>query len=235
MRASEKRINELCAKEVSDEDAKKIQLHEQSQKELEQVEKELTEVREKSKEARENWAKARGDADLAMKTLDELQSKQKRRWEELTESAQDQSENANEVDLPISVKPIDQAKKIIELDHKLKQALENVRQADTVRQNLKEALVMNSSLQSKLEEIKGKYAALQASRSSSSSNKAAGEAPNHVSGSSSKEKSSSAEKVDPTKAEKLHREHRRMRKELAALAASKDAAKSKLEVSLMSL
>ena len=243
MTANEKRINELCAKEISEKDAKKIQLHEQSQKKLEQVEKELAEVKEKLKETREQWAKAKGDADLAMKSLEELQNKQKRRWEELTENTAPENNNSgeannaaasDEVDLPIHVKPVEQAKRIIELDHKLKQALENVRQADTVRLNLKEALIMNSSLQSKLEEIKGKYAALQASRSNSSSAKASAEAAaaaanNHSSKDKDKEKSSS-EKIDASKAEKMHREHRRMRKELAALAASKEAAKSKLEV-----
>ena len=235
----EQRINSLCARELSEDDAEKVLLHQKSQKRLEQVEAELAEVKDKLRETRENWARARGDADAALKALDELQAKQKKRWAELT-GVNDQSESTDEIDLPLHAEPRDQAEKIIELDHKLKQALENVRQADAVRQNLKEALAMNSSLQGKLDEIKGKYAALQAGRSNSSTNaKTSSDATNHGSGSSSnqKEKAGNLEKSESgkgDKSDKMHREHRRMRKELAALAASKDAAKSKLEVSDLS-
>ena len=57
----------------------------------------------------------------------------------------------------------------MQLQHKLSQALENVRKAESTRENLKVALSMNASLQSKLDEVKAKYAAVQASRSSSTS------------------------------------------------------------------
>lgn len=173
---------------------------------------------------------------MAVKSLRDLQHKENRRWEELAKNAPDQSDISDDVDLPISVKPSEQAQKIIELEHKLKQALENVRQADTVRQNLKEALSMNASLQTKLEEIKTKYAALQAGRGNNPNNPKAGtDAMSNVPPSATKEKSGSSEKLDPGKTEKMHREHRRMRKEMAALVASKDAAKTKLEVSLRAL
>jgi chromosome segregation ATPase len=205
-----------------------VQLHQQAQKRLEQLESELADLQERLRETRDHWAKARGDADIALKTLDDLQTKQKKRWAELT-GVSDQAENSDAIDIPLSVEPVEQARKIIELDHKLKQALENVRQADAVRQNLKEALAMNSTLQGKLDEIKGKYAALQAGRSNSASNSKSSstEATNHVSG-SSRDKPEKAE--SSSKSEKLHRENRRMRKEMAALSASKDAAKAKLEV-----
>ena len=219
----------MSARELTEDDAEKVQSHEKSQKQLQQVEQEVADLKEKLKETRDSWAKARGDADAAMKALDDLQSKQKKRWAELT-GVGDQSENADEVELPINIEPVEQAKKIIELDHKLKQALENVRQADAVRQNLKEALAMNSSLQGKLDEVKGKYAALQAGRSNSSSNsKSSSDATNHGSSEKSRERSEKSE--SGSKSDKRDREHRRMRKELAAMSASKDAAKSKLEVS----
>lgn len=210
-----------------------------SQKQLEQVEKEAAELKEKLAEAREAWAKALGDADLATKSAEEMQKKQKKRWAELTGVSHDDAEAADataaeeaaKIDLPLNIEVTEQARKIAELEHKLKQALENVRQADTVRQSLKEALLMNNTLTTKLDEVKTKYAALQASRSNSSSANKSSSSENQ--GSSSRDKSiSSSDKIDPSKAEKLHREHRRMRKELAALTASKDAAKSKLEVSV---
>ncbi|CAB9500248.1 RING [Seminavis robusta] len=221
----EQRINLLCSKEISDADAEKVEDHQKTQKRLEQVEAELADVQERLKETRENWAKARGDANHALKTLDELHAKQEKRWAELTCVGDQADNNSDEINIPLNVESVDQARKIIELDHKLKQALENVRQADSVRQNLKEALAMNSALQGKLDEIKGKYAALQAGRSNSSSNKSSSESTNH---SSSREKSSERSESS-SKSEKLHRENRRMRKEIAALSASKDSAKAKLE------
>jgi chromosome segregation ATPase len=205
-----------------------VQQHQQAQKRLEQVESELADLQGRLKETRDHWAKARGDADIALKTLDDLQTKQKKRWAELT-GVSDLAENLDAIDIPLSVEPVEQARKIIELDHKLKQALENVRQADAVRQNLKEALSMNNTLQGKLDEIKSKYTALQAGRSNSASNSksSSADATNHAPA-SSRDKPEKAE--SSSKAEKLHRENRRMRKEMAALSASKDAAKAKLEV-----
>ena len=226
----EQRINKLSAKALSEEDAEKLQLQEQAQKRLKDAENDLAELKEKLKETRDNWAKARGDAEASAKALDELQSKHKRRWLELTATSE-QSGSDDPIDIPLSMEAAEQAKKIVELDHKLKQALEKVRQADVVRTNLKEALAMNGILQGKLDEVKGKYAALQASRSNSSNAKSVADATNHSSLSSShRDKNSEKTDMKLEKVEKLLREHRRMRKELAAVAASKDAAKSKLEV-----
>lgn len=226
----EQRINRLSSKVLSEDDAEKVQLQEQSQTRLEQAEKDLVELKDKLKETRDNWAKAQGDAEAAVKGLDDLQTKHKKRWLELTGTS-DHSGADDPVDIPLSMEATEQAQKIIELDHKLKQALENVRQADAVRTNLKEALAMNGVLQGKLDEIKGKYAALQASRSTSTNVKLSADPTNH-SASSSSHRDKNFEKADvkPEKFEKMQREHRRMRKELAAVAASKDAAKSKLEV-----
>lgn len=221
----EQRINLLSSKALSDDDAEKVQLQKQSQKRLEKVEQEMLELKEKLKETRDNWAKARGDADAALKSLDDLQTKHKKRWQELTGSSEE-SGTGDPIDIPLSIEATEQAQKIIELDHKLKQALENVRQADAVRTNLKEALVMNGVLQAKLDEIKGKYAALQASRSSNAKSSSEAAA-NQGSGSSSHP--DKVKEVKPEKVEKMQREHRRMRKELAAVALSKEAAKSKLE------
>ena len=52
------------------------------------------------------------------------------------------------------------AKKIIELEHKLNQALENVRQAETVRESLAEANRINETISAKLDEYQAKNAAL---------------------------------------------------------------------------
>ena len=84
----EQRINKLSAKALSEEDAEKLQLQEQAQKRLKDAENDLAELKEKLKETRDNWAKARGDAEASAKALDELQSKHKRRWLELTATSE---------------------------------------------------------------------------------------------------------------------------------------------------
>merc|ERR1712161_159249 len=119
--------------------------------------------------------------------------------------------------------------------------------AETSRKTLDEAILMNNSLQAKVEEFKSKYNALQAEKIARASNSGSGSNSNHNSsttatsssaavGSSTpkaKSLSSSAsthstEKVDRS-IDKLHRDYKRARKELAATTASKDAAKAKLE------
>jgi hypothetical protein len=78
-----------------------------------------------------------------------------------------QEEHTGEV-TPLDEKEA-QAKQITQLQHKLNQAFENVRQAESTRENLKEALMMNESLQAKVDEFKAKYLAVQAGRSSANS------------------------------------------------------------------
>lgn len=175
---------------------------------------------------REECAQALGNAELARTALEDLQSKHSKKWAELTQEAEE-----DELAV-ISTK--NQGEQIVTLQHKLTQALENVRQAETTRRTLTEAVTMNESLQAKLDEIKTKYGALQAGRSNSNNN--SGSTTNHVSSSSGglstpkpKSSSSSTPAQSGEKMERLHREYRKVRKELAAVTASKEAAKSKLE------
>eukprot|EP00541_Cyclophora_tenuis_P014908 CAMPEP_0116577744 /NCGR_PEP_ID=MMETSP0397-20121206/21315_1 /TAXON_ID=216820 /ORGANISM="Cyclophora tenuis, Strain ECT3854" /LENGTH=361 /DNA_ID=CAMNT_0004107045 /DNA_START=7 /DNA_END=1093 /DNA_ORIENTATION=+ len=104
---------------------------------------------------------------------------------------------------------IEKAKKVTEVENKLRQAMETVRQADVIDQ--------------KLEETRARNSALVASRGSSSRS--------HEGGAPPKEKNSQAisQHLADNKAEKLHREHRRMRKEIAAAIASRESTKAKLE------
>jgi len=99
---------------------------------------------------------------------------------------------------------------------------------------------MNSSLQSKVDEFKSKYNALQAEKAARSSSSQGGNTsqsnnnstPSKEGSSASKSKTSSSS--TPTEKgersmDKLQRDYKRARKELAATIASKDAAKAKLE------
>mmetsp|Transcript_32545 Transcript_32545/g.74825 ORF Transcript_32545/g.74825 Transcript_32545/m.74825 type:complete len:197 (-) Transcript_32545:938-1528(-) len=184
------------------------------------AERQLEELRAALDEAKSKQATARGDAELARKSLEELLNKHKKRWAELVGCTE---ENADPEAGAQSSELAGKAVRITELEHKLTQALENVRQADVVRSTLDEATKMNEALQAKLEETKAKNAALMAGKSSARSSSES---------SSSREKNSSSSGTpSDSKSDKLHREHRRLRKELAAAIASKDSAKAKLEVS----
>merc|ERR1711959_445153 len=108
---------------------------------------------------------------------------------------------------------------------------------------------MNNSLQSKVEEFKAKYNALQAEKAARASGSVTGSnsqqggsstvAVSSSTGGSStpKPKSASSSGTNPStekterSMEKLHRDYKRARKDLAAVTASKDAAKAKLEKS----
>lgn len=221
-------------------------------------------------DARGGWAQARGDRDAAIHNLEEQHSKFQKRWEELVRTfapgsvdveCGDDAENTALEGL-LDAQTEVQAREAVELRHKLSQALENVRQAESTRHALKDALAMNAALQAKLDEFKSKYASIRNSMSSapvrqssvasdaastshgpaaaalSAAAAAASSAvtPKEAAGTTTKETSSSNHNNGATgssqsseKVEKLYKEHRRMRKELSAAVASKEAAKAKVE------
>jgi E3 ubiquitin-protein ligase BRE1 len=236
-----KRVNDLLlaksqstdSKKVSEQDIRRSPLYTETATKLTTVTRQFDELQAKLKETLEKYAEVKADADLAKKTLEERLDEFQQRWAELTggegEENGNQAATGESPDVP-SADPKGQSKRIIELEHKLKQALENVRQADTVRSSLEEAHQMNDFLQGKLEELKTKNAALVASKTaarSSSDLASLNDAPKD------KEKpSTSHTPVSSEKAEKLAKEHRRMKKELAAAMQSKENAKEKQMVSL---
>ena len=178
----------------------------------------------------EKYAAAKGDVELATKCLEDHMEKFKKRWAELSGTEDDdfgalyddEKNVSEEKEAPLT-DAIAQAKRIVELEHKLRQALENVRQADTVRVSLREAQLMNETLQQKLEEFKAKNAALMAGRTASRSI-------SESTLSSSKDVSSDTP-ISAEKAERLQREYKKMKKELASAVLSKEAAKAKQDVS----
>jgi len=184
------------------------------------------------------WSQAMADTQAAQKAMEDMQLKHLKKWKDFSDdTAIDGNENGDKAS------GLNDAEETIKLQHKLKQAIENVRQAEITRKSLDEAVTMNQTLQSKLDEVKTKYSALQTSRSSgngsnsqSSSASASAAGPSTPKqkysspGSSSTpsgEKSESSEKHERDAA-KLHKDYRKVRKELAAAIASKEAAKAKL-------
>jgi len=243
----------LSKRQLSDADAAKLETLESTLLQLKTSQKSVADLQTKLARNEEKWAQALGNEKATLAALDELIGKFNKRWAEVT----DQSVSAesfdgepgkpidlstNDLDRKIAATPLEpqqaaQAKQIAVLQHKLDQALENVRQSETTRENLKEAIAMNGALQSKLDEVKAKYAAVQAARSSSSTN--AGSSSNRPESSSAatemltskeKESSSSAHQSEgSSRSDKLHRDYRRARKDLAAMTASKEATKAKYE------
>lgn len=183
------------------------------------------------------------DTQAAQKAMEDMQLKHLKKWKDFSDGpAMDGKENGN------NGSGLHDAEEMILLQHKLKQAIENVRQAEITRNSLDEAVTMNQALQSKLDEVKSKYLALQASRSSgngsntqsssatASASTAGPSTPKQKHSSSGSGSTPSGEKSETTEkqerdAAKLHKEYRKVRKELAAAIASKEAAKAKLATS----
>lgn len=247
IRDLERRINELIVKQQSEGDREKLESLESLSRKLTVAENEAKELAEKLETIREKWAQSAGNEKTLMKSLEELQDKHQKRWNELTASEESRQENG---DLTLAE---EQARKIVELEHKLRQAIENVRQAETARTNLRDALVLNESLQAKLEELKAKqnekYEKVDKTeknertnpKSSSSNDNSAtpsgskgeghAESKSHSESKSHhhRESTGGSERISAEKAEKIYRENKKMRKEIAAIMASKEGHKAKLE------
>ena len=182
----------------------------------------LREREAKLAHVKEGWAAARGDAEYATKSLEEHLLKQKKRWAELTET--DENENGLVEEVVVRPEILVQAELITELEHKLKQALENVRRADVVRASLEEISQLNTALQARVDELKAKNALL------ISSSKVPATRPDTPSVKESVDSEKGSVKAETPNADRLQKEHRRMRKDLAVAVQSKDNAKARLEV-----
>jgi len=247
-----KRINSLLLQEdknssdiPTNEEVKRSDLYLELTAKLATNTRKLEELNDKSNVVQKEWSDALANAEFSKQALEDMQTKFSKRWSELTEEKSDR--NATH-ELGGGTSGIVRVENVITLQHKLTQALENVRHAETSRKTLDEAILMNNSLQAKVEEFKSKYNALQAEKIARASNSGSGSNSNHNSSNTTATSSSAAvgsstpkakslsssasthstEKVDRS-IDKLHRDYKRARKELAATTASKDAAKAKLE------
>jgi E3 ubiquitin-protein ligase BRE1 len=250
-----KRISALVLKEdkessdvPTNQEVQRSDLYLELTSKLAATERKFEEVENNSIRIKEEWATACANAELSKKAIEDLQSRHLKRWAELAEENPDIGPAEEGDDSTTSGRT--KAEEIVTLQHKLTQALENVRHAESTRKTLIEAIALNDSLQAKVEEFKSKYNALQAEKASragtsgsannNSNNRSnATDAASGADGVTPKGKgpssttlapssSISSEKIDRS-AEKLHRDYKRARKELAAATASKEAAKAKLE------
>jgi E3 ubiquitin-protein ligase BRE1 len=262
---AEKRINILAAKQLSDTDSQKLETLYTTRQELTMARDSIETLQGKLQHTREQWAAALGNEEAIQQAMEEQQGKFAKKWEEMSAAlvleqseliagdemsngdleahAEDSISKANAL---LQTQTESQAKQIIILQHKLTQALENVRQAETTREELNDALALNETLHGKMEEIKSKYATMKnlAANNAATANSINNGKPDPAdtkdaltvsTAAAASVKDSSGGGSTPTgglsaeKIEKLHREHRRMRKDLSAMMASKEAAKIKLE------
>jgi E3 ubiquitin-protein ligase BRE1 len=236
LKEKEQRITHLSIKQQSEEDIQKLQQLDGTLRQLEQMTSTVSELQGKLDKTRQDWALALGNEQCLKTALEEQQNKFNKRWQELNIAMRPESgenETLEDATSLVSSQRKDEEQRIVQLQHKLNQALENVRQAESTREELKDALTMNESLQEKLEEMKSKYAAAKNSALTSAGSgnvadptttKAEATSAN-LSGSDSNAHGS----LPADKVEKLHRDYRRMRKELEAVKASKESVKSRLE------
>jgi len=226
-----KRINSLLLpkesnnNEPNDEAIRKTPLFIDMMGKLRTSERLSAEHKRETDKIRESWAAAKGDLDLAKKTLADMEGKHERRWVELiSQYSQPESMPKGETADLDGKDLFTNAKKTAELEMKLQQALESVSRMESVKATLNDALKMNEQLQSKLEDLKSKNAKMVAEKAAArASNKEADpmKSPELL-------KKQSTGSGDPT-IEKLQRDYRRARKEVSAAVLSKDQAKLKQE------
>ena len=237
-----KQINDLRlakadthAEPISVDDVRRSDLFAETAANLAKVEAHCAQLQKAFDDVNERWAKAKGDLDLAQKTIKEMEESHVKRLEEISttgiiaekedgDAAATTDSSEAQFDGDSTEKSyISDAQKIAELEHKLAQALENVRQAETVRESLAEANRINETISAKLDEYQAKNSALIQA-------KAAARAA-EISGTSTAD----AKEDDDNIVQKLKAEHRKMRKELQAALQSKDNARAKQEVSKRSI
>lgn len=218
MKEKELLLNQLSLSQQSEQDAEKLQSFEATRATLMLKEKRVLELEKELENTREKWAQAVGNEKSALASIDEQLKKFEKRWSEFAEETGGGGETNGGVLSTSSAK----AQTLSELEHKLSQALENVRQAETIRSALAEALEMNQELQTKLEELKSKYAALQGKNNSIPAEK-----PDIFS--SANELDGNTNNMDKVEKERVYKDHRKARKEISTLNSKVDSLRTKLE------
>jgi hypothetical protein len=180
----EKRINDLSTKQQSDEDRINLETLRGTARQLEAAQATAASLELKLQDTRQKWALSLGNEQTIQHAMEEQQQKFAKKWEEMSAAllegelpldgngdagVQQPLQTITDPDISslLHVQAEFQAQQIIGLQHKLTQAIANVRQAESTREGYKDALILNDSLHSKLEELKSKYMAAKNSAASS--------------------------------------------------------------------
>jgi len=230
----EKRINDLLAKEaslkvrrgnkISDEDAKLSAPYIGVSSKLSASEREVQRLKKDLISVKTRWGVTKGDLELARKNVTVLTEKHYRRLRELAgepdaDVVDELYDNTSAAATNGDKQYIQNAKKSIELEHKLKHALDSVRQADAIRASLTESNLLNEELQNKLEELRLKNSLLLATKVEARTKSA--DSYSVSSNTSSKQSREASNHRDP--------QLRLVKKQLLAATNSKEQAKTKQE------
>ena len=161
------------------------------------IKRENEKLKAELQSAMDRWAITKGNLVQSRKTVDDLEEKHKRRLKELS----GETEGSN------NTEKTEHAKRVVQLEHKLKHALDSVRQAEALKSSLIDATTMKETLQRRINELKANNDQLEAYRGESNQELL-----------TSRDEHISKEKVE------------RMRKELSATMQNNKSAKSRLEV-----
>ena len=211
-------VNKLSITQQSEEDAEKLQSLAATQMQLETKEQRVQELEKTLAKTKEKWAQTMGNEKAALDSVDEQVQKFQKRWAEITNG------NGELEDNPVQLQLEAQSKQIAELQHKLDQALENVRQAGVTRAALAEAIELNEQLQRKLDELKTENTTLQEGSNRDAAGDEAPSSGNHTPREKGHGSSSSSSSID-----QYREKYKKARKDLAAMTASRDSAKSKFQ------
>ncbi|KAL3785307.1 hypothetical protein HJC23_008871 [Cyclotella cryptica] len=195
------------------------------------AENRVKELEAQYENTRQRWAVTKGDLDLAKKTIAEMEGKHERRWNELISQFSESDSASSAPDSNGAKDCFGSAKKIAELESKLKQSIDAVNRMEALRATLSESYKMNEALQSKLDDLKNKNAKIMAEKSAARAAQGAEPlaSPQAAAASSSKRTSAGGSSSGDPSIDKLQRDYKRARKELAAAVMSKDQAKLKQE------
>ncbi len=192
---------------LDEEDIKASSLFIETMSKLSTVEEENHKLQDKLKSVNERWACTKGNLEQSQKAIADLEVKHKRRLKELTGAMEEGPDSV------AMSEELDNAKRAVLLEHKLKHALDNVRQAEAMKSSLTDAITMKDSLLRQINELKSRNEELEASQESYRNDLL---------------KSDSGSDGDPATSNKIQR----LRKELGTALHSKEQARRNLEVSV---
>ena len=130
---------------IDEKDIKMSPMFIDTSQKLSSAEEQVKSLHKELHSVKERWALSKGDIEVANKTIRALEEKHNKRLREL--SGEEGGEAGKKGYL-------NQAKLVIELEHKLKHALDNVRQSESIRVSLSDAHSMNETLHRQIGELK---------------------------------------------------------------------------------
>ncbi len=191
---------------LKEEDVKSSSLYVETSSKLVVAEKEKEKLQDDLNSVNERWARTKGDLEQYRKTIEDIEEKHRRRLKELSGEMEDGPDGE------AMKEELNHAKRAVLLEHKLKHALDNVRQAENMKSSLIDAITMKESLLRQINELKTRNEELENSQESYRNNLL---------------ESDSTSDPDNAASDKIQR----LKKELGTALQSNDQAKRNLEVS----